>query len=59
MNLDLARELRKLWNTRVIGISITTGALGAVPKALERELKELDIGGLIEIIPTTALLKTT
>ena len=31
------------------------GALEMIPKSLERELKELDIGGRIEVIQTTAL----
>ena len=38
-------------------ISIVIGALGMVPKILEKVLGELEIGGWIEIIQTTALLR--
>ena len=34
--LDLARELRKLWNTSVTLIIITIGALGTVSNGLAR-----------------------
>ena len=34
--LDLARKLKKLWNMKVIVISITVGALGTVPKGLKK-----------------------
>ena len=34
--LDLARELKKLWNMKVKMISIVVGALGMVPKSLEK-----------------------
>ena len=52
-NLDFDRELRKLWNITVTVIPIMIDALGTVPKGLERELSELDIGGRIETIKTT------
>ena len=58
-NLDLARELKKtLWNMRVKVLPIVIGALGKVPKGLERSLDELEIRGRIETIQTTALLKS-
>ena len=44
-DVDLFRELRELWNIRVTAISIIIGALGAVPKGLERRLEEKKIGG--------------
>ena len=34
--LDLARELKKLWNMNVKVILIVVGALGTVPKSLEK-----------------------
>ena len=34
--LDLVRELKKLWNMKVVVIPIIIGALGMVPKGLER-----------------------
>ena len=43
-------------NTKVTVIPIVIGALGTIDKGLLRRLKELEIGGLIETIPTTALL---
>ena len=42
-DLDLARELRKLWNMRVTVMPIVAGAFGTVPKSLERVLGELEI----------------
>ena len=56
--LDLTRELKKLWNMRVKVIPIVIGALGTVPKGLERSLNELEIKGRIDTIQTTALLKS-
>ena len=58
-NLDLGREKRKLWNMNMTMIPIVTGALGMIPKSLERRLEELEIGGRIETIETTTLLKLT
>ena len=54
--LDLARELKKLWNMRVKVIPFVVGALGTVPKCLEKRLEDLEIRGSIETIQTTALL---
>ena len=56
--LDLARELKKLWNMRVKMIPIIVGALGMVPKSLEDRLEEFEIRGRIETIQTTALLRS-
>ena len=56
--LDLTRELKKLWNMRVKVIPIAVGALGTVPKSLEKRLEELKIGGRIETIQATALLQS-
>ena len=55
--LDLARELKKLWNMEVKIVPIVIGALGMVPKCLEKSLSELGIKGRIETIQTTALLR--
>ena len=55
--LDLARELKMLQNTWVMGISIIVGTLGMVPKGLERRLQELEIRGSIKTIQTTTLLR--
>ena len=56
--LDLARELKKLWNMKVKVIPIVVGALGTVPKGLERGLENLEIRGRIDIIQNTALLQS-
>ena len=54
--LDLARELKNLWNIRVMVIPIVVGTLGMVPKGLELRLGELEMRGRIETIQPTALL---
>ena len=56
--LDLAREPRKLWNMRVKVVPIVIGDLGTIPRALEKNLGELEIRGRIETIQTTALLRS-
>ena len=43
---------------RVKVVPIVIGALGTVPKNLEKSLSELKIKGRIETIQTTALLKS-
>ena len=57
--LNLAIELKKLENIRVILIPIVVGALGMVPKNLEKRLEELEIRGRIETILTIGLLRFT
>ena len=44
--LDLASELKRLWNMKVTMIPVVIGALGTVPKELERGLEELEIGAI-------------
>ena len=43
--LDLARELKILWNMKVTVIPIVIGALDTVTKGLVQELKDLEIRG--------------
>ena len=57
--LDLARELKKLWNMKVTIVPIVIGALGTITKGLLKGLEDLEIGGRAETIQTTALLRTT
>ena len=57
--LDLARELKKLWNRQVTIIPIVIGAFGTVTKGLLKGLENLEVGGRVETIQTTTLLKTT
>ena len=56
--LDLARELKKLWNMKVTIVPIVIGALGTITKRLLKGLKDLEVGGRVETIQTTALLRT-
>ena len=56
--LDLARELKKRWNMKVSIVPIVIGALGTITKGLLKGLEDLEIGGRVETIQTTALLKT-
>ena len=56
--LDLARELKKLWNMKVTIIPIVIGAFGTVTKGLLKGLEDLEVGGRVETILKTALLKT-
>ena len=56
--LDLARELKKLWNMKVTIVSIVILAFGTVTKGLIKGLEDLEVGGRLETIQTTALLKT-
>ena len=42
--LDLARELKKLWNMQVTIIPIEIGALGTVTKGLLKGLEDLEVG---------------
>ena len=55
---DLARELKKLCNMKVTIISIVIGAFGTATKGLLKVLEDLEVGGRVETIQTTALLKT-
>ena len=57
-SLDLARELRKLWNIKVTVIQIIIRALGTVLKGREKGLEELEIGGRIKTVQTTELLRS-
>ena len=43
--LDLARELKKLWNMQVTIISIVIGSFGTVTKGLLKGLEDLKVGG--------------
>ena len=55
--LNLARELKKLWNMKVTIIPIVIGMFGTVTKGLLKELEGLEVGGRMEIIKTTTLLR--
>ena len=53
--LDLVRELKKLWNMQVTILPIVIGAFVTVTKGLRKGLEELEVGGRVETIQTTAL----
>ena len=56
--LDLARELKKLWNMKMMVISNVIGVLRTVLKSLKKKLSEPATRGRIKIIQTTALIKS-
>ena len=56
--LDLARELKNLWNMQVTIIPIVIGVFGTVTKGLLKELEDLEVGGWVETIQITTLLRT-
>ena len=57
--LDLAREQQKqLWNMKVTVMPIVTDILGTIPKGFVKGLQEVEIGGRVEIIQTTAMLRS-
>ena len=59
MYLDLARELKKLWNMRVTIEPIVIGAFGTITKGLIKVLEDLEVGGSVETIQTTTFLRTS
>ena len=54
--LDLARGLKKLWNMKVTIVPIVVGAFGTITKGFLKGLEDLEVGGRVETIQTTALL---
>ena len=56
--LDLARELKVLWNMEVTVIPIVIGAFGKIPTSLIKGLDELEIGRPTETIYPSALLRS-
>ena len=52
--LDLARELKKMWNMKVTIIPIVIGAFGMVTKGLLKGLEDLEVGDRVETIQTIA-----
>ena len=56
--LDLARELKKFWNMKVTIVPIVIGTFGTVTKGLLKGLEDFEVGGQVEIIRMTALLRT-
>ena len=48
--LDLAMELKKLWNMQVTIIPIVIGAFGTVTEGLLKGLEDLEVGGRVATI---------
>jgi len=58
MRRSLATELRKLWKVKTKMILIAMGALGTVPKSLEKNPKKAETTISVELLQKTALLGT-
>ena len=56
--MDFARKLKKLWNMNVTIILVMIGAFSIVTKGLQKGLEYLEVGGRVETIQTTAVLRT-
>ena len=56
--LDLARELKKLWNMKVTIILIVIGALDTFTKGLVKGLVGLEIRGRVENNQISVLLRS-
>ena len=50
--------MKKLWNMKVTIVPIVIGAFGTVAKWLLKGLEDLEVGGRVETIQTTTLLRT-
>ena len=49
---------KKLWNMKVTIVPIVVGAFGTITKRLLKGLEDSEVGGRIETIQITALLRT-
>ena len=56
--IDLARELKKLWNMKVVIVPIVIGAFGTITKGLLKGPEDSEVGGQVETIQMTTLLRT-
>ena len=54
---DLARELKKLCNMKVTIVPIVIGVLDTISKRLLKGQENLEVGGRVENIQMTALLR--
>ena len=55
---DLARELKKLWNMKVMIVPIVIDAFGTITKGLLKGREDLEVVGRVETIQMTAVLRT-
>ena len=56
--LDLAWELKKLWNINVTIIPVVISAIGTVTKGLVQGLEDFEITRRVETVQTTVLLRS-
>ena len=56
--LDFARDLKNLWSMKVTILPIVIGTFGTITKGLLKGLEDLGVGGQVETIQMTALLRT-
>ena len=57
--MDLARELKKVWNMKVIVVPLVVGALRTPAKELEKRLKTFGIETEITELQKTVLIHTS
>ena len=57
--LDLARELKKLWNMKMTVVPLVVGALGTPAKALEKRLKTIGIETKITELQKAIMIHTS
>ena len=57
--LDLARELKKLWNMQVTIIPIVNGAFGTVTEGLRKGLEDLEVGGRVGDHPNDSIIENS
>ncbi len=55
---DLARELCKIWQVKVKVVPVVVGALGTIPKALEKHLEEIGTNVRVDLLQKAVLLGT-
>ena len=55
---DLVRELKKLWDMKIVVILIVIGALGTTPKALPKRLKDIGIKSNVVELQKSVILNT-
>ena len=59
MNINgTVTELKKLWNMKVTNVPIVIVAFGTITKGLLKGLEDLEVGGRVETIQMSALLRT-
>ena len=55
---DLVRELKRLWDMKVVVIPIVLGALGTTPKTLQKRMKDIGIETRIGELQKTVIMHT-